>query len=131
MWSRTGRNWTDDFAAIAVQSLLADTVLDGEAVAPCPNGSPDFHARRPDRAGGEPASILIERLGPTRLKVLCSPPISRAGMRGIIDPQTLRGPAAGRASSRKSEAGSSHCEPPRIDIARGQVGRSEVPACLV
>ena len=48
LWSRNGRNWTDGFAAItaAVKALPADVVLDGEAVAPCPRGFPDFHALR-------------------------------------------------------------------------------------
>jgi bifunctional non-homologous end joining protein LigD len=46
LWSGNGRNWTDGFPAIAagVQRLPADVVLDGEAVAPCPRGFPDFHA---------------------------------------------------------------------------------------
>src|SRR4051794_6305601 len=55
LWSRNGRNWRNGFAAIsaAVQALPVDVVLDGEAVAPCPRGFPDFHAlRAPEKAKG-------------------------------------------------------------------------------
>jgi bifunctional non-homologous end joining protein LigD len=47
LWSRIGRNWSADFLAIraAVMALpAARIVLDGEAVAHCPEGLPDFHA---------------------------------------------------------------------------------------
>src|SRR5215203_4577400 len=47
LWSRNGRNWSADFLAItaAVMALPATRiVLDGEAVAHCPEGLPDFHA---------------------------------------------------------------------------------------
>src|SRR5215203_4751762 len=46
LWSRNGRNWSADFLAIrtAVMALpAARIVLDGEAVAHCPN-LPDFNA---------------------------------------------------------------------------------------
>ena len=47
LWSRNGRNWRADFLAItaAVMALPVTTIaLDGEAVAHCPEGLPDFHA---------------------------------------------------------------------------------------
>src|SRR3954466_426246 len=47
LWSRNGRDWSAEFAAItaAVMSLpFARIVIDGEAVAHCPEGLPDFHA---------------------------------------------------------------------------------------
>jgi bifunctional non-homologous end joining protein LigD len=47
LWSRNGRNWSGDFLAItaAVMALpVTRIVLDGEAVAHCPEGLPDFHA---------------------------------------------------------------------------------------
>src|SRR3954447_8131013 len=47
LWSRNGRNWSADFLAItaAVRALpVTRIVLDGEAVAHCPEGMPDFHA---------------------------------------------------------------------------------------
>jgi bifunctional non-homologous end joining protein LigD len=53
LWSRNGRSWTEGFPAITVGVglLPADVVLDGEAVAPCPRGFPDFYAlRTPERA---------------------------------------------------------------------------------
>jgi bifunctional non-homologous end joining protein LigD len=45
LWSRHGRNRTGDFAAIAdaLRQVPADVVLDGEAVAHCDAGLPDFH----------------------------------------------------------------------------------------
>jgi bifunctional non-homologous end joining protein LigD len=47
LWSRNGRDWSDEFVAItaAVMALpVTRIVLDGEAVAHCPKGLPDFHA---------------------------------------------------------------------------------------
>ena len=46
LWSRNGRDRADDFVAIAdaVRALPAcRIVLDGEAVAHCLDGLPDFH----------------------------------------------------------------------------------------
>jgi bifunctional non-homologous end joining protein LigD len=45
LWSRNGRNWSAEFVAItaALGELPADFVLDGEAVAHCSEGLPDFH----------------------------------------------------------------------------------------
>src|SRR4051812_25342855 len=45
LWSRNGRDWTKAMAAIAeaLRALPADeAVLDGEAVAHCDRGLPDF-----------------------------------------------------------------------------------------
>jgi len=47
LWSRNGRDWSAEFASItaAVMALpVARIVLDGEAVAQCPQGLPDFNA---------------------------------------------------------------------------------------
>ena len=47
LWSRNGRDWSAEFVAItaAVMALpVTRIVLDGEAVAHCPKGLPDFHA---------------------------------------------------------------------------------------
>jgi hypothetical protein len=46
LWSRNGRNWSVEFAITAAVMALpfARIVLDGEAVAHCPEGLPDFHA---------------------------------------------------------------------------------------
>ena len=47
LWSRNGRNWSADFLAItaAVMALPVTRIaLDGEAIAHCPEGLPDFHA---------------------------------------------------------------------------------------
>jgi bifunctional non-homologous end joining protein LigD len=46
VWSRNGRPWTTELSAIAeaVRALHADDlVIDGEAVAHCHQGLPDFH----------------------------------------------------------------------------------------
>jgi bifunctional non-homologous end joining protein LigD len=46
MWSRNGRPWTNELVAVtgALRELEADDlVLDGEAVAHCVDGLPDFH----------------------------------------------------------------------------------------
>src|SRR3954463_13674630 len=46
LWSRNGRDWSAEFVAItaAVVALpFPRIVLDGEAVAHCPKGLPDFH----------------------------------------------------------------------------------------
>jgi len=45
LWSRNGRDWTVEFVAIvaALRKLPGDFVIDGEAVAHCEAGLPDFH----------------------------------------------------------------------------------------
>jgi bifunctional non-homologous end joining protein LigD len=45
MWSRNGRDWSAEFCAImaALHELPGSFVIDGEAVAHCPEGMPDFH----------------------------------------------------------------------------------------
>jgi hypothetical protein len=45
LWSRNGRDWSAEFVAItaALGELPTDCVLDGEAVAHCSEGLPDFH----------------------------------------------------------------------------------------
>jgi hypothetical protein len=46
LWSRNGRDWSVEFAAItaAMRELPGDIVLHGEAVAHCDKGQPDFNA---------------------------------------------------------------------------------------
>jgi bifunctional non-homologous end joining protein LigD len=47
LWSRNGRNWTAEMVATTAAVLAlpaARIVLDGEAVAHCPKGLPDFNA---------------------------------------------------------------------------------------
>jgi ATP-dependent DNA ligase len=58
LWSRNGRDWAKEFLAVAeaVQALKADDiVLDGEAMAHCKDGLPDFHGLRSETAAREPA----------------------------------------------------------------------------
>src|SRR5829696_1337858 len=45
LWSRNGRDWTAELVAIAaaLRALPGDFVIDGEAVAHCGAGLPDFH----------------------------------------------------------------------------------------
>jgi bifunctional non-homologous end joining protein LigD len=59
LWSRHGRNRTGDFAAIAaaLREFPVDLVLDGEAVAHCEAGLPDFH-RTLSREGQRTACLL-------------------------------------------------------------------------
>src|SRR3954452_13550164 len=59
LWSRNGRDWSVEFVAItaAVMALpFARIVLDGEAVAHCHKGLPDFH-RLLGRAGAATACL--------------------------------------------------------------------------
>lgn len=55
LWSRNGRDWSREFAAVAeaIRALKVEQiVIDGEAMAHCPKGLPDFHELRSgDRAG--------------------------------------------------------------------------------
>ena len=45
LWSRNGRDWSAEFCAIvaALRELPGSFVIDGEAVAHCSEGLPDFH----------------------------------------------------------------------------------------
>jgi bifunctional non-homologous end joining protein LigD len=59
LWSRTGRDWSRQFSAIARAVLAVDAdefVIDGEACAHCPDGLPDFHGVRSD--GGASACLF-------------------------------------------------------------------------
>jgi bifunctional non-homologous end joining protein LigD len=59
LWSRNGRDWSREFAAIAecLGAVEADElVIDGEACAHCPEGLPDFHGLRSD--GGASACLF-------------------------------------------------------------------------
>ena len=46
LWSRNGRKWSAEFVAItaAIREFPGDVILDGEAVAHCDRGLPDFNA---------------------------------------------------------------------------------------
>jgi bifunctional non-homologous end joining protein LigD len=53
LWSRNGRDWSGEFRAIAeaVRVLpFSSVILDGEAVAHCDKGMPDFHGLLGDGA---------------------------------------------------------------------------------
>jgi bifunctional non-homologous end joining protein LigD len=53
LWSRSGRDWSGELRAIteAVRALpFSSVILDGEAVAHCAEGLPDFHGLLGDRA---------------------------------------------------------------------------------
>src|SRR5215207_11719451 len=59
LWSRNGRNWSVEFVAIAAAFMalpVTRIVLDGEAVAHCPKGLPDFNALL--RRSGCPTACL-------------------------------------------------------------------------
>ena len=71
LWSRNGRDWSREFLAVteALRALRAEEiVLDGEAMAHCKDGLPDFHALRSEGGGAAPA---------------CSPSTSAAKRRGL------------------------------------------------
>jgi len=54
LWSRNGRDWSREFLAVteAVTALkVEDIALDGEAMAHCKYGLPDFHGLRSSAAG--------------------------------------------------------------------------------
>jgi ATP-dependent DNA ligase len=54
LWSRNGRDWSREFLAVA-EALRAlreeEIVLDGEAMAHCKDGLPDFHGLRSGEGG--------------------------------------------------------------------------------
>ena len=58
LWSRSGRDYSREFAAItqALRALPADAVIDGEAAAHCADGLPDFH-RLNSRDGARAACL--------------------------------------------------------------------------
>jgi len=54
LWSRNGRDWLKEFIAVAdaLKALRVDEiVLDGEAMAHCEDGLPDFHGLRSEDGG--------------------------------------------------------------------------------
>jgi ATP-dependent DNA ligase len=46
LWSRNGRDWSKEFLAVTEALHVEEIVLDGEAMAHCPDGLPDFHGLR-------------------------------------------------------------------------------------
>ena len=57
LWSRNGRDWSREFLAVT-EALIAlrveEIVLDGEAMAHCEDGLPDFHGLRSEDGGAAP-----------------------------------------------------------------------------
>jgi ATP dependent DNA ligase domain len=54
LWSRNGRDWSREFLAVteALRALrVEEIVLDGEAMAHCKDGLPDFHGLRAEEGG--------------------------------------------------------------------------------
>src|SRR4051812_11243551 len=113
LWSRNGRDWTAEFVAIvaALQAIPGDFVLDGEAVAHCEAGLPDFH-RLMARDGQASA-------WPLRLRPAASRP---------------RGPAPARARQPPRRAEEARAQGrPRGHLLRahgGGAGRGDVPPRL-
>ena len=68
LWSRNGRDWSKDFLAVT-DALLAlktdDIVLDGEAMAHCKDGLPDFFGLRSNDGGAGACLFAFDCCGTT------------------------------------------------------------------
>jgi bifunctional non-homologous end joining protein LigD len=65
LWSRNGRDWSKEFLAVteAMKALNTDDiVLDGEAMAHCKDGLPDFHALRSEDGGADACLFAFDLL---------------------------------------------------------------------
>jgi bifunctional non-homologous end joining protein LigD len=65
LWSRWGRDWSRAFSAIAeaLRELpVASIILDGEALAHCDNGLPDFHGLRSYNGGARACLYAFDLL---------------------------------------------------------------------
>jgi bifunctional non-homologous end joining protein LigD len=65
LWSRNGRDWSREFLAVtdAVKALPADEiVIDGEAMAHCKDGWPDFHGLRSEDGGAAACLFAFDLL---------------------------------------------------------------------
>jgi ATP-dependent DNA ligase len=82
LWSRNGRDWSAEFVAItaALRELPADFVLDGEAVAHCSEGLPDFHGLL-GRDGQRTACLYA--FDPLHLRATDLRPVELVGRRAI------------------------------------------------
>jgi bifunctional non-homologous end joining protein LigD len=83
LWSRNGRDWTAEFVAIAaaLRELPGAFILDGEAVAHCGEGLPDFHRllRREGQASACLYAFDLLHLNTTDLR-----PVELAGRRTML-----------------------------------------------
>ena len=65
LWSRNGRDWSREFLAVseALRGLKAkEIVLDGEAMAHCKNGLPDFFGLRSEDGGAAACLFAFDLL---------------------------------------------------------------------
>jgi bifunctional non-homologous end joining protein LigD len=90
LWSRNGRDWTAELVAIAaaLRDLPGDFVIDGEAVAHCKAGLPDFH-RLLARDGQASACLYafdLLHLGREDLR-----PLELANRRGVLKKLVRKG----------------------------------------
>jgi hypothetical protein len=75
LWSRNGRDWSVEFAAITAAILampVTRMVLDGEAVAHCPEGLPDFNALL-GRHGCPTVCLYARSTSCTSAPTICGP----------------------------------------------------------
>jgi bifunctional non-homologous end joining protein LigD len=91
LWSRNGRDWTSELVAIAaaLRALPSDFVIDGEAVAHCEAGLPDFH-RLMARDGQASACLYafdLLHLGREDLR-----PLELANRRGVLRSSSAKAP---------------------------------------
>ena len=65
LWSRNGRDWSREFLAVpeALTALrVEEIVLDGETMAHCRDGLPDFHGLRSEEGGTEACLFAFDLL---------------------------------------------------------------------
>ena len=65
LWSRNGRDWSREFLAVteALAALRVDDIaLDGEAMAHCRDGLPDFHGLRSEEGGAAACLFAFDLL---------------------------------------------------------------------
>jgi bifunctional non-homologous end joining protein LigD len=65
LWSRNGRDWSREFSAVteALAALNVDDIaLDGEAMAHCRDGLPDFHGLRSEEGGAAACLFAFDLL---------------------------------------------------------------------
>jgi bifunctional non-homologous end joining protein LigD len=65
LWSRNGRDWSREFLAVteALRAIrVEEIVLDGEAMAHCKNGWPDFHGLRSEEGGAAACLFAFDLL---------------------------------------------------------------------
>ena len=65
LWSRNGRDWSREFLAVteALAALRVEEIaLDGEAMAHCKDGLPDFHGLRSEEGGTAACLFALDLL---------------------------------------------------------------------